>query len=261
MWRDYDPAIGRFFKVDRFAEKYYDKTPYNYAANNPVYFIDVMGDSVYVDQKYRKEINNILEQSFGANASKFNYNSNGALTYTGKTKDFSKDEKKAFDVLNKLLTSNVSYSFVIEENVSITKPDGTTQNINTGQNGAMGDAAIYPSATKDGKGILALNPNSSSILVPVLDVKYDSGNQLPVNFGDTLLNNGRGPNRTYSMYENFWHGIGHLDGGSKNGGRAMEVENLGGTIRKTITTDSSGAKKYTPSPIPTKHYNANHPKK
>lgn len=41
----------------------------------------------------------------------------------------------------------------------------------------------------------------------------------------------------------------------------MEVENLGGAIRKGVTTDSSGNKVYTPAPIESKHYNLNHPKK
>jgi uncharacterized protein RhaS with RHS repeats len=42
----YDPAIGRFFTQDRFAEKYYDFTPYQYGANNPIKYIDVNGDSI-----------------------------------------------------------------------------------------------------------------------------------------------------------------------------------------------------------------------
>jgi RHS repeat-associated protein len=50
-WRDYDPAIGRFLKIDRFAEKYMERTPYNYAANNPVYYVDVAGDSLYVTHR------------------------------------------------------------------------------------------------------------------------------------------------------------------------------------------------------------------
>jgi RHS repeat-associated protein len=43
--RMYDPALGRFFTQDRFAEKYSDFSPYQYAANNPVSYIDVNGDN------------------------------------------------------------------------------------------------------------------------------------------------------------------------------------------------------------------------
>lgn len=47
-WRDYDPAIGRFNKIDRFAEKYHKLTPYGYAGNNPVLVNDIQGDSLWV---------------------------------------------------------------------------------------------------------------------------------------------------------------------------------------------------------------------
>lgn len=49
--RNYDPAVGRFFNIDNYAEKFSDVTPYQYAANNPVYFIDVNGDYIYIMDK------------------------------------------------------------------------------------------------------------------------------------------------------------------------------------------------------------------
>ena len=47
-WRNYDPSIARFNKIDRFAEKYENHTPYHYAANSPLLFKDVQGDSLVV---------------------------------------------------------------------------------------------------------------------------------------------------------------------------------------------------------------------
>lgn len=47
-WRDYDPAIGRFNKMDRFSEKYHKLTPYGYAGNNPVLVNDIQGDSLWI---------------------------------------------------------------------------------------------------------------------------------------------------------------------------------------------------------------------
>jgi RHS repeat-associated protein len=44
--RFYDPAVGRFFTKDRFAEKYLNFTPYQYGANNPMNYIDINGDSL-----------------------------------------------------------------------------------------------------------------------------------------------------------------------------------------------------------------------
>ncbi|RCW31109.1 RHS repeat-associated protein [Marinilabilia salmonicolor] len=46
--RMYDAAIGRFHPQDRFSEKYYSLSNYQYAANNPVLFIDINGDSLQV---------------------------------------------------------------------------------------------------------------------------------------------------------------------------------------------------------------------
>ncbi len=44
--RMYDNQIGRYFTQDRFAEKYYLLSPYNYCANNPISNIDINGDSL-----------------------------------------------------------------------------------------------------------------------------------------------------------------------------------------------------------------------
>jgi len=46
--REYDAQLGRFFTQDRYAEKYYDMNPYQYAGNDPIRNIDVNGDSINV---------------------------------------------------------------------------------------------------------------------------------------------------------------------------------------------------------------------
>ena len=44
--RNYDAALGRFMNVDPFTEKYNFQSPYVYAANNPVFFVDINGMGV-----------------------------------------------------------------------------------------------------------------------------------------------------------------------------------------------------------------------
>ena len=46
--RMYDAALGRFHTNDRFAEKYYSMSTYQYGANNPIRNVDVNGDSLVV---------------------------------------------------------------------------------------------------------------------------------------------------------------------------------------------------------------------
>jgi RHS repeat-associated protein len=54
--REYDPQLGRFFTQDRYAEKYYDMNPYQYAANDPIRNIDINGDSVWVTYDKKKDL-------------------------------------------------------------------------------------------------------------------------------------------------------------------------------------------------------------
>jgi len=71
--RFYDGALGRFTTIDRFAEKYFSNSSFGYAANNPIKFIDVNGDSIdvyspegsllYVFDDGKKEITGLYFQN------------------------------------------------------------------------------------------------------------------------------------------------------------------------------------------------------
>ncbi|RLD37270.1 MAG: hypothetical protein DRI74_07200 [Bacteroidetes bacterium] len=52
--RFYDPQLARWYVIDNKAEKYNSITPYAYAANNPILFIDINGDSLWINYKKEK---------------------------------------------------------------------------------------------------------------------------------------------------------------------------------------------------------------
>lgn len=88
QWRDYDPAIARFNKIDRFSEKYYDQSPYNFTKNSPMVFQEVKGDSVRVAQvtvydnvnstNYQQQLVNDWQQQTGLT---LNVDATGLISY------------------------------------------------------------------------------------------------------------------------------------------------------------------------------------
>jgi len=83
-WRNYDPAIGRFNAIDLFSDKYYDINPYQYAANNPIKFVDINGDSLMLFKNgvYVSTIDNGKKETTGFNQQS-TIDEDGNETFTG----------------------------------------------------------------------------------------------------------------------------------------------------------------------------------
>jgi hypothetical protein len=83
--------------MDRFSEKYMERTPYNYAANNPVYYVDVAGDSLYI--KHNKGFLGLGGKETLKYENGNLYNKDGSA-YEGKVKGFLKETVDALSSTN-----------------------------------------------------------------------------------------------------------------------------------------------------------------
>ena len=81
--RFYDPILGHWHVIDRFAEKFINTSPYSYALNNPIANIDINGDTTYR-----------FDNNTGAYLGMFDLDAAGQTGSYGTTKTIGKGENK-----------------------------------------------------------------------------------------------------------------------------------------------------------------------
>lgn len=122
----------RFNTMDRFAEKYYSISPYQYAANNPIRFIDIMGDSAW---SVTRNWNESDSKNFA------DYAGNRLKDYVGKN----------IDCANLALSVLIDYASENGLPLQLSKADGTTFDSNSDKYNSVDDYKSGYSVSKDKK--------------------------------------------------------------------------------------------------------------
>jgi RHS repeat-associated protein len=225
QWRDYDPAIGRFNKIDRFANKYDDLTPYHFSANNPIYYKEVRGDSINVAQQYQQQFTQVLNGIFGGNAGDFSFNNSNNLVFNGSVKDLTKAQKKVFkggfgDLLNEETVTNVIFeaSYIADEG------NGTAV---LNAQARQGEATISASESGDfSQNYVVIDPNVQRNQT-VMEVTEEFFNRQvdPTRKIDAANPPYRAANIQTNPTLTTFHGFGHIINGGKSQDKVIDYEN------------------------------------
>jgi uncharacterized protein RhaS with RHS repeats len=110
-----DPQLGRFWQQDKFADKYIDLSPYQYAAGNPIKYIDKNGDSLTVvgKQDAVQGFKDITNQGLGGF---YNVQQNESGTYslvsTGKDGEMTDQQQAFYDAMNGVMAGAKDVSLI-----------------------------------------------------------------------------------------------------------------------------------------------------
>jgi RHS repeat-associated protein len=100
--RNYDPAIGRFFNMDRYSETFMPISTYQYAANNPINYVDYNGDYITlgINDKDGNQIYSVLYEN--GKAYHYSKDSKGGIVKGGEYDGDSSFVENAVTDLNKI---------------------------------------------------------------------------------------------------------------------------------------------------------------
>jgi len=119
------------------------------------------GDSVHVSQENRDNMNKSLKSVYGDNASKFSYNKTGMLTYSGDTKDFTKEQSDLYKGLSGVMNETTTTNVVFGESTTITLNDGTTQTVKAADGG--GAVTVLVGENNVSQNTVLIDPNNPEV--------------------------------------------------------------------------------------------------
>ena len=135
--RVYNPTIGRFDKPDRYSEKYMPLSTYQYAANDPIRYVDINGDSLWITHKGNNYLYND-GQLFNSDGSQFEGKMKGFLKQTFNALNKINKVSEGKEVLGDLSTS--TNNFYISHASNNPKSAGANQFIDFNRNASYANA-------------------------------------------------------------------------------------------------------------------------
>jgi len=150
--RFYDASLGRFASIDRFSEKYFLLSPYQYGANSPVNFIDINGDSLMLFKNgvYVSTADDGKEELTGFNQ-RSETDKDGNEKFTGGD-SFSfndADSKEDQNIIEALKRGDAELNFLSKSQIDNAVKDATEQDVYSrwlyalNESGASGDMDFF----------------------------------------------------------------------------------------------------------------------
>lgn len=179
--RNYDPALGRWMNIDPLAEKYFNLSPYNYVADNPIIYIDPDGKEIIVANK--ADQGTVLKMINSKALGTFAFNKSGHL-YLAKAGG---DSSKFSSYYSKQLVAAINDKEKINISIGQTfQEKGKTKSVDNDAGGGVTSKKSTTTTYSDGTKTVTKEADVTISGNPLVGLKDTNGNALTDNPADIL---------------------------------------------------------------------------